>query len=201
MRSPTTLVVKGLSADPAARRLMQIAARRHARALIRRGRSWHVLLLGHDDPRSVADPKRHRLQLHGAFVVDSAATRRPIAFSCSDHGRPSRHSGFDPELRVINGRSWPGTERLDLHRRRHDPLALGEPDRQSAPDAPARFLFRRDERGTWAADTVFARADVPRVVTELVVPGRDVRHDAGCLTSRGTGWSTVMSHFIRRSSS
>jgi FtsP/CotA-like multicopper oxidase with cupredoxin domain len=71
------------------------------------------------------------------------------------------------ELRVINGLSWPHTERLTY--------AVGDTVRMrwiNPTDSPHPmhlhgFYFDVTSRGSYAADTVFAPADRPRVVTEM----------------------------------
>jgi FtsP/CotA-like multicopper oxidase with cupredoxin domain len=84
-------------------------------------------------------------QLQGAFIVDArdapASSDRVFVLG-SWTGPEDKKLGFAPELRVINGLSWPGTERLTYTAGDTILVALGEPDRRSAPDAPARFLLR-----------------------------------------------------------
>ncbi len=48
---------------------------------------------------------------------------------------------------VLNGLSWPATERLTYRPRRTSALARHQPQLAAAPDAPSRFLFRGREPG------------------------------------------------------
>jgi manganese oxidase len=90
-----------------------------------------------------------------------AAADRTIAFM----GSPL------PELRVINGLSWPHTERLTF--------AVGDTVRMrwiNPTDSPHPmhlhgFYFDVTSRGGWAADTAFSLANRPRVVTEMPLTG------------------------------
>jgi len=80
-------------------------------------------------------------------------------------------AGYAPELRVINGLSWPHGERLTY--------AVGDTIRWrwvNPTDSPHPmhlhgFYFDVTHRGTWAADTAIPRGDVPAVVTEMPLPG------------------------------
>ena len=76
-----------------------------------------------------------------------------------------------PELRVINGLSWPHTERLTY--------AVGDTVRMrwiNPTDSPHPmhlhgFYFDVTSRGSWKADTVFSPTSRPRVVTEMPLTG------------------------------
>ena len=122
--------------------------------------------------RPVADRNGIDSQLHGAFIVDSTATPPPDrVFVLGSWTGPRDTSGFNPELPRHQRRLVATHRAIHVHRRRHDPLAVGESDGQSAPDAFARVLFDVTNRGSWAADTSFAAGDAPRVVTQTTAPG------------------------------
>lgn len=115
-------------------------------------------------------------QLSGAFIVDPAgvqplATERVFVLGLylrpgdSTVGRPER------ELMVINGKSWPDTERLDY--------TVGDSVRWRWINATASshpmhlhgFYYDVEARGSAAADTAYDEAHRRRVVTELMLPG------------------------------
>jgi manganese oxidase len=113
-------------------------------------------------------------QLHGAFIVDSAgvpAQPDRVFVLGSWTGPTDTTAGYAPELRVINGLSWPNGERLTY--------AVGDTIRWrwvNPTDSPHPmhlhgFYFDVTHRGTWAADTAIPRGDVPTVVTEMPLPG------------------------------
>ncbi len=117
-------------------------------------------------------------QLSGAFVVDPPnATQTPHDrifvigqwFNVLDAtGAPD----FAYELDVINGRTWPHTERLSyrqgasVHWRVINTSAGGHPLHLHG------FFFRVDSRGDGVEDVIYRRdSDRDRRVTELVEPG------------------------------
>jgi hypothetical protein len=85
-------------------------------------------------------------------------------------GRPDR-SGFNPELRVINGVSWPHTERLTYTAGDTIRWRWVNPTDSPHPMHLHGFYFDVTHRGSWAADTTFATGDAPRVVTQTPLPG------------------------------
>src|SRR5215207_8116469 len=115
-------------------------------------------------------------QLNGAIVVDSAGTA-PVPndrifmiswWAVVDRASPS---GLDRATLVINGRSWPHTERVDV--------AQGDSLRWrwinvTELDHPMHlhgFYFRVDAVGDGAKYTTYAPDDRRRAVTEVVPPG------------------------------
>jgi FtsP/CotA-like multicopper oxidase with cupredoxin domain len=122
-------------------------------------------------------PLRYRVhedsQLTGAIVVDPAGARPAndrvfiIGMWADTVGGAMPH-GRKKELAVINGRSWPNTERLSY--------TVGDTVRWRVINATGDlhpmhlhgFYFTVDARGTEAADTSYAAADRVRAVTELL---------------------------------
>ena len=116
-------------------------------------------------------------QLNGAIVVDSAsATSAPPndrIFTISWWGMidPSSPTGLDRATLVINGRSWPYTERLDATQ--GDSLRWRWINFTELPH-PLHlhgFYFRVDAVGNGTRYTTYARDDQRRAVTEVVPPG------------------------------
>jgi manganese oxidase len=132
---------------------------------------------GATEAETLLNQRRGRdTQLVGGFVVDPrgrapAADRLLLIGSWTNDvplGQPGRASRF-----VINGRSWPHTERLAYR--------VGDTARMRVINAGAAvhpmhlhgFYFNVDSRGTEAENTVYAAGSSPRlVVTERLTPGQ-----------------------------
>src|SRR5207237_4646834 len=113
-------------------------------------------------------------QLTGAIVVDEAGARAPkdrivVVSEWADSAASERNRQRIRELFVINGRSWPFTDRLSYER--------GDTVRWRVINASADlhpmhlhgFYFRVRRRGDGRADTAYARGDLAN--TETMVPG------------------------------
>jgi len=115
-------------------------------------------------------------QLNGAIIVDPADARvvpddRVFAISWWAVIDPSSPTGLDRATLVINGRSWPYTERLDAMQ--GDSLRWRWINFTDLPH-PLHlhgFYFRVDAVGNGAQYTTYARDDQRRAVTEVVAPG------------------------------
>jgi FtsP/CotA-like multicopper oxidase with cupredoxin domain len=113
-------------------------------------------------------------QLNGAIVVDSAGARpndRVFMISWWAIVNPTSPTGLDRATIVINGRSWPYTERLDAIQGdslRWRWINLTELDH---PLHLHGFYFRVDAVGDGARSTTYARDEQRRAVTEVVTPG------------------------------
>ena len=118
-------------------------------------------------------------QLNGAIVVDPAdATGMPddriFTISWWAVIDPSSPTGLDRATLVINGRSWPYTERLDATQ--GDSLRWRWINFTDLPH-PLHlhgFYFRVDAVGDGARYATYARGDQRRAVTEVVPPGGTV---------------------------
>jgi FtsP/CotA-like multicopper oxidase with cupredoxin domain len=110
----STLVVYGLAARPsAAGDTMQVAPGATRQRTFVAGAPGTYFYWGSTTHQPVDTRNGIDSQLHGAFVIDSTATPAPdrIFVLGSWTGRVDS-SGFAPDLRAINGVSWPHTERL-----------------------------------------------------------------------------------------
>ena len=124
--------------------------------------------------RPIDTRNRRDGQLHGAFVIDSAGAPVPndrIFVLGSYTGPIDSASGFAPDLRTINGRSWPLTEKLSYTAGDTVRWRWVNPTDSPHPMHLHGFYFDVTHRGTWAADTAFAAANTPNVVTEMPLPG------------------------------
>ena len=113
-------------------------------------------------------------QLHGAFIIDSAGVPTPndrVFVLGSYTGPIDSASGFAPDLRVINGLSWPLTEKLSYTAGDTVRWRWVNPTDSPHPMHLHGFYFDVTHRGTWAADTAFSAASTPTVVTEMPLPG------------------------------
>jgi FtsP/CotA-like multicopper oxidase with cupredoxin domain len=95
-------------------------------------------------------------QLYGAFVVDSAGAASPPRdriFVLGVLGEPPLPP---PYPMVINGKSWPYTERLSYQVGDTVRWRWLNPSSQPHPMHLHGFYFTVASRGSWAADTVYA---------------------------------------------
>lgn len=113
-------------------------------------------------------------QLSGALIVDSAtATGRPadrifvigVWHEAGDSTRPDR------DMMVINGKTWPYTERFSFNVGDTVRWRWVNPTRDAHPMHLHGFYYSVDSRGAWAADTILAPADRRMVATEMMLPG------------------------------
>lgn len=122
----------------------------------------------------IADRDGIDSQLQGAFIVDAPGRAAPHdrVFVLGSWVGPEDQKRFvRTELRVINGLSWPHTERMSY--------AVGDTVRWrwvNPTDSPHPmhlhgFYFDVTGLGSWAADTMFSAADQQHVVTEMPLSG------------------------------
>ena len=114
-------------------------------------------------------------QLNGAIIVDSTSAEpndRVFMISWWAIVNPTSPTGLDRATIVINGRSWPYTERLDVMQGdslRWRWINLTQLDH---PLHLHGFYFRVDAVGDGATYTTYARDEQRRAVTEVVTPGK-----------------------------
>jgi FtsP/CotA-like multicopper oxidase with cupredoxin domain len=169
----STLVVYGLATRPSATDdTLQVPPGETRERSFVAGAPGTYFYWGSTTHQPVDDRNGIDSQLHGAFIVDSTATPPPdrVFVLGSWTGRPDR-SGFNPELRVINGVSWPHTERLTYTAGDTIRWRWVNPTDSPHPMHLHGFYFDVTHRGSWAADTTFATGDAPRVVTQTPLPG------------------------------
>ena len=169
----STLIVYGLHARPGSLGdTIQVAAGATRQVTFDAGAPGTYFYWATTTHHAVADRDGYDSQLHGAFIVDSLgrAPPRDRIFVLGDWIAPNQ--GPDgPQLRVINGLSWPHTERLSY--------AVGDtvrwrwlnPSESPHPMHLHGFYFDVTSRGSYAADTTLALAQRSRVVTEMPMPG------------------------------
>ena len=170
----STLVVYGLATRPSAPDdTMQIAPGATRERSFVAGEPGTYFYWGTTTHKPVDDRYDVDSQLHGAFIIDSAGTTPPAdrIFVLGSYTGPRDSSGYSPELRVINGLSWPHTERLTYTAGDTIRWRWVNPTDSPHPMHLHGFYFDVTHRGSWAADTAFRAADVPRVVTQNPVPG------------------------------
>ncbi len=124
--------------------------------------------------KAVADRGGIDSQLHGAFIIDPAGRAPPPdrVFVLADWiGPADSATGYSPELRVINGLSWPHTERFTYTVGDTIRWRWVNPSDSPHPMHLHGFYFDITSRGTWAADTALKKEDQARVVTEMPLSG------------------------------
>ena len=121
---------------------------------------------------AVADRDGYDSQLHGALIIDpgAGAPARDRIFVLAEWigaGDPATR----PELRVINGLSWPHTERFSYTVGDTVRWRWVNPSPGPHPMHLHGFYFDVTSRGTYAADTSLAIGERPHVVTEMPLSG------------------------------
>jgi len=115
-------------------------------------------------------------QLAGAFVVDSGATvGSDRIFVLGTWVRDGDSTLPVPrpvqDVMVINGRSWPHTERFTFAEGERVHWRWVNPSNDSHPMHLHGFYYNVESRGDWRSDAAYAGADRPLVVTHLMLPG------------------------------
>ena len=171
----STLVVYGMGTRPSTLTdTIQIAPGATRERSFLAGEPGTYFYWGSTTRRPLDSRKGIDSQLHGAFIIDPAGAPPPadrIFVLGSWTGVPKDSMSFAADLRVINGVSWPHTERLTYTAGDTIRWRWVNPTDSPHPMHLHGFYFDVTHRGTWAADTAFAQQDIPRVVTENPVPG------------------------------
>ncbi len=172
----STLVLHGLYTRPAAGDdTVQVAPGATREVSFAAGAPGTYFYWGTTSGKAMADDRWIDSQLSGAFIVDPAGSRpaNERVFVLGLYLRPGDSAAGRPEheLMLINGKSWPDTERLDY--------TVGDPVRWRWINATASshpmhlhgFYYDIETRGSAAADTTYDEAYRRHVVTELMLPG------------------------------
>ena len=179
----TTLVVHGLTSrthtGPAVDDSVRLATGETRTLHLRLDAPGTYFYWGTTTGRTIGERTREDAQLTGAIVVDEADAPPPVD-RVMVMGIWSDTAGHVLVVRkrilsVINGRSWPHTERLDY--------TMGDTVRWRIINASADmhpmhlhgFYFRVDSHGNWLNDTTYTGETRRRVVTDLVKPGMTMR--------------------------
>ena len=152
---------------------VQVAAGATRELEFRAGAPGTYFYWGTTTHQAVSDRSGIDSQLHGAFIVDPAGVRPPPdrIFVLGDYSGPADSAGDNAELRVINGLSWPHTERFTYSAGDTVRWRWVNPSDSPHPMHLHGFYFEVASRGTWARDSTFARRDVSHVVTEMPLSG------------------------------
>jgi manganese oxidase len=115
-------------------------------------------------------------QLTGAFIIDEPGTRRDdrvFVLGVRFQEKDSSAAGVTPEqvTMVINGKSWPYTERLEMTQGDSIFWRIVNASVDPHPMHLHGFYFRVDSRGSLFADTIFSPEQRRLAVTELMYPG------------------------------
>ncbi len=140
------------------------------------GRAGTYYYWGTTTGKRMEDDRWIDSQLSGGFIVDPRGvvpSPEERVFLMGVWLKPADTAAHDPggEFMVINGKSWPETERL--HYTVGDSVRWRwlNPTASSHPMHLHGFYFDVDSRGSWAGDTVYAPAERRTAVTELMPPG------------------------------
>ena len=157
---------EGLRVPPGATRKVRFEA----------GRAGTYYYWGSTTGKGMDDDRWIDSQLSGGFIVDSAGTTPAPderIFLMGLWIKPADTAAHDPggEFMVINGKSWPETERLQYTAGDQVRWRWLNPTSSSHPMHLHGFYFEVDSRGSWAGDTVYAHDERRMAVTELMPPG------------------------------
>ena len=171
----STLVVYGLHTRPSALGdTIQVAPGATRRISFLAGAPGTYFYWGTTTHRPIEDRAGIDSQLQGAFIVDPPGRAPPPdrIFVLGSWAGPADDQRFiTTELRVINGVSWPHTERLTYTVGDTVRMRWVNPTDGPHPMHLHGFYFDVTSRGSWAADTAFAADDASRVVTEQPLSG------------------------------
>lgn len=169
----STLVVHGLTSRPSAPGdSIQIAPGTTQVLSFGAGEAGTYFYWGTTTHTAIGDRSGIDSQLHGAFIVDSAGGTPPsdrVFVLGSWSGTGDTTAGH--ELRVINGVSYPRTERFTYSVGDTVRWRWVNPTDSPHPMHLHGFYFHVTSRGSWAADTLMRRADQAPVVTEMPLSG------------------------------
>ena len=140
------------------------------------GRAGTYYYWGTTTGKAMGDVRWIDSQLSGGFIVDPPGVAPPPderVFLMGLWLKPADSEAHDPggEFMVINGKSWPETERLEYTVGDSVRWRWLNPTSSSHPMHLHGFYFEVDSRGSWAGDTVYAPAERRMAVTELMPPG------------------------------
>ena len=124
----------------------------------------------HVDTLVGRDPSEQ--QLNGAIIVDrpNAPRDRVLAISWNISIDPRSANGGGPVSMVINGRSWPHTERLSYSQGDSVHWRVMNFTDYDHPMHLHGFYFRVDSRSDGAVDTLYSPAQQRMAVTEMIRP-------------------------------
>lgn len=118
-------------------------------------------------------------QLSGAIVVDSVGARGAggdRVFVIGLWHLPADSAGPKPwvprDQMVINGKSWPRTERFTYATGDTVRWRWVNPSTDAHPMHLHGFYYMVATHGTWSGDTLYAPAERRQVVTEMLLPGQ-----------------------------
>jgi manganese oxidase len=175
----STLVMYGLQTQPATSTdTVQIRAGTAREVRFRAGSPGTYFYWGTTTGSDMEKRDGVDSQLYGVIVVDPAGTTGPsrdrifaIGAWHQDPDTTKPKPWIPRDMMVINGKSWPSTERFEFNVGDTVRWRWVNPTVDAHPMHMHGFYFDVDSRGAWAADTVYSPADRRRVVTELMLPG------------------------------
>lgn len=128
--------------------------------------------------RDIPDRDWYESQLTGALIVDPPKGRiDDRVFVIGVYFRPPDSTVSRPELdmMVINGKTWPNTERFTFMQGDTVRWRWINPTSDSHPMHLHGFYYIVDSRGDWIKETKYRADERPLVVTNLMAPGQTMR--------------------------
>lgn len=179
--SDSVVTVYGLHAHPAPHDSgLRVPAGETREARFRADAPGTYYYWGTTGGRAVDEREWFESQLSGALVVDAPDARTDDrVFVMGLWARSADSSLAAPraaqDVMVINGKSWPHTERLTYAQGDSVRWRWVNATRSSHPMHLHGFYFHLESRGDWAAERVYRGDQRPLLVTNLMSPGETMR--------------------------
>lgn len=130
--------------------------------------------------RDIPDREWYESQLTGAFIVDPPGARnddRILVIGLWSRGGDSSLAVPRPpqDVMVINGKSWPNTERFTYNQGDTVRWRVINPTVDSHPMHLHGFYYTVETKGDWESEHVYQGESRPFVVTNLLAQGQTMR--------------------------
>jgi manganese oxidase len=137
-------------------------------------------------PMNRGRPFREDSQLHGAFIVDPTGTVASDRIFVIGIWRSELAAALSKDMAVINGKSWPYTERLNYEAGQEARWRWINASDLNHPMHMHGSYYRVASAGDGERDQIFSPEDQPMVVTHLIPPGSTIT----------TSWDPVPGRWI-----
>lgn len=173
----STLVLHGLHSRPGnSGDTVQVPAGAERTVSFLAGQAGTYYYWGTTSRKAMEDRDGEDSQLHGALIVDSIAGRATdrVFVMGAWHEEPdtTRPKPWIPrDMMVINGKSWPHTERFTFTTGDTVRWRWINPTADAHPMHLHGFYFDVESRGDGESDSVYTAENRRQAVTELMLPG------------------------------
>ncbi len=124
-------------------------------------------------------PFREDSQLHGAFIIDPPGLVNHDRVFVLGVWRSQVTPTLSKDVAVINGKSWPFTERLSYAPGQQVRWRIINASDVNHPMHMHGSFYRVDSKGDGERDQILTPEQQRSVVTELLLPGSTMQHNVG----------------------